>query len=617
MATAAPQTVTMTFDARCKPTNLGSSTVTDATFRKPGTAKSKQNNISTIFSLCALAFAIFCLDQLLLGRTDEAQSNLFVREVWGMLNSLSTNISGLDCCCTVVPFLFIALQLARRKGFLLGGNDTSTSTLSSKNPKHGGSGRGRDDAGTGSASTTRPAVPRPDANVDKRVNATPLSRWNQAIDMAAREGDGKKAGRLLMQFEQQGDGKAGNWPDTVSYNIVIRACAKKGDFQSAEHWLRRMIASGLEATVCSYNTVLDACAKAGHPEVCEAWLEQMLSKGIEANVISYATVIYARARRGEEALAEAWLRRMTDAEIEPDAVCYNSLIHASGVSGNPAGAERWIEEMRLRGLEATVTTYTAVIDACAKGGDTPRAEKWLEKMIAAEVQPNVVTFSAMIDACAKASNPTRAEYWHTKMVECGVTPNAHSSSAIINACAKAGDVNKAEEWLARFEEGGIATDVVVYSSVIDACGKVGDAEKATATFHRMQANGIQPHIVAYAALARPYAYRGDWVEVERIASEMASRGIYPNEYFLYAQLLSYATFRPRQAARAEDCFRQAMQMGLKANDHVVSVLVRACGRERCTELMNELCNGRSIPVPPSRRDGPAGNRVKALPRRTY
>lgn len=268
----------------------------------------------------------------------------------------------------------------------------------------------------------------------------------------------------------------------------------------------------------------------------------------------------------------------------------------------------------MRGLVATVTTFTAVIDACAKGGDIPRAEKWLDKMIAAEVQPNIVTFSAMIAACAM--NPTRAEHWHNRMIECGVTPNAHSFSAIINACAKAGDVDKAEEWLARIEESGIATDVVVYSSVIDACGKAGDAERAKVIFHRMQANGIQPHIVAYAALARPYAYGGDWVEVERIASEMAASGVYPNEYFLYAQLLSYATVRPRQAVRAEQCFRQAMQNRLKANDHVVSVLVRACGRERCTELMQELCNGRSIPAPTSRRDGPAGNRTKALPRRT-
>mmetsp|Transcript_84026 Transcript_84026/g.145167 ORF Transcript_84026/g.145167 Transcript_84026/m.145167 type:complete len:141 (+) Transcript_84026:66-488(+) len=125
-------------------------------------------------------------------------------------------------------------------------------------------------------------------------------------------------------------------------------------------------------------------------------------------------------------------------------------------------------------------------------------------------------------------------------------------------------------------------------------------------FRRMQANGIRPHIVAYAALARPFAYRGEWPQVELIAQEMASSGIAINEYFLYAQLLSYATAKPRQDQRAELCFRSALRSGLKCNDHVVGALARSVGRARCTELMRELCNGRPVPSPPPRRDGGSG-----------
>lgn len=438
----------------------------------------------------------------------------------------------------------------------------------------------------------------------ERSNAV-VSKWNQQIDLAARQGDASKAGQMLMSFEQQGLA-SGHKPDAVSFNLVIRAYARKGDVHGAEKWLARMEDRGIEATVCSYNTVLDACAKADNAEACESWLQHMLDKKVEANVISYATAIYARARRGEEALAEKWLRTMIDAGIAPDAVSYNSMIHACGVSGNAEGAARWIQEMQACGLEASVTTFTAVIDACAKSGNVIGAERWLEAMITAKVQPNVVSFSAMIDACAKACDPTRAEYWHNRMVECNVMPNAHSYSAVINAWAKAGDATMAELWLAKSEEAGVARDVVVYSSVIDACGKAGDAERAMAVFHRMQANGIRPHIVAYAALARPYAYRGDWTAVEGIATEMTQSGIDLNEYFLYAQLLAYATARPRQGHRAELCFRNALTSGIRPNDHVVGALARAVGRARCSELMHELCDDRAVPMPPQRRDGNAG-----------
>lgn len=593
-------------ESSCKASTPAHIPTEDATNIKFVKAKTRSSGKTTVSSLMAVAAAIFAIDFLLLGRTGEARTGWFT-EASQLWEFITKEAFAFDACYIVLLLALISFQLGRHTLFKNGGsakdkqNNAKRASLSKgQQPKHPRAGSG--DVPGGKAGVRPPDRPM-----------APVAKWNQAIDLAARQGDVKKAGQLLLEFERQGEGKGpGNRPDTVSYNLVIRACAKKGDIKGAENWLKRMKTNGVEATVCSYNTVLDACAKADNAEACEALLEKMLERGdCKANVISYATAIYAWARRGEEGRAEFWLNQMMGVGIEPDAVSYNSMIHACGVGGKPARAEHWLAEMLAKGLEASVTTFTAVIDACAKGGDVKRAENVLEQMIAAGVQPNVVSFSAMIDACAKACDPVQAEFWHDRMIQCNIKPNAHSFSAVINACAKVGDVARAEQWLGRSEEAGITNDVVVYSSVIDACGKAGDAERASIIFKRMQDHGIRPHIVAYAALARPYAYHGDYVEVERIAKEMAESGIAPNEYFLYAQLLSYATTRPRQAQRAEACFRQANAAGLKANDHVVGALVRATGRDRCTELMQELCNGRSVPLPPPRRgdrDGGKGAR---------
>jgi pentatricopeptide repeat protein len=237
-------------------------------------------------------------------------------------------------------------------------------------------------------------------------------------------------------------------------------------------------------------------------------------------------------------------------------------------------------------------------------------------MLEAKIQPNVVTFfSAMIDACAKKADPDRAEYWLNRMLKHNIKPNAHSFSAIINAFSKARDPERAEQWLGHAEAVGIQ-DAVIYSSVLSACGKATDAERARKIFQRMVDNGIKPQIMAYSALARPFSYGGDWVEVERIANEMSTHGVHANEYFLYAQLISYATAKPRQDERAEQCFRQALRSRLKANDHVVTALSRAVGRSRCIKLMQELCNGRSVPFCPVRGNGsnpqrsnPGGSKV--------
>ena len=132
------------------------------------------------------------------------------------------------------------------------------------------------------------------------------------------------------------------------------------------------------------------------------------------------------------------------------------------------------------------------------------------------------------------------------------------------------------------------SDAIVYSSVIDACGKAGDCERAMAVFKRMQARGIAPHVVTYSALARPFAYRGHWQQVEGLGEELRASGCRPNDYFIYAQLLAYATARPKEPERAESLFREAVAEGLCPNQHVQTGLSRALGRKRASELMQEL-----------------------------
>merc|ERR1719310_124241 len=178
------------------------------------------------------------------------------------------------------------------------------------------------------------------------------------------------------------------------------------------------------------------------------------------------------------------------------------------------------------------------------------------------------------------------------MLEAGVTPNSHSFSSAIHACASTGDAAAAEQWLARAQNAGIVSDPVIYSGVIDACGKANDADRAWSIFEQMRARGVRPHVVLYAALARPFAHRGDFKRVEEIAAIMEESGVASNEYFLYAQLLAYSNARPKEGARAEAVFKQAVMRGVAMNDHVLSALGRSIGRARATALSEELaCKG--------------------------
>lgn len=424
-----------------------------------------------------------------------------------------------------------------------------------------------------------------------------IQKKNQVIYNAAWSGNCDEAMQLLKEMQ-----KEGLQPEATTYNLILRGFAKKGNVRGAERLLLQMESSGVQGTICSYNTVLDACSKAGDAEACDKWLSRMLRQGPQVNVISFATTIYAWAKRGDEAKARYWFDRMTEASIEPDTVCYNSMIHACSITGNAEMAEQWMQEMQDRHIVPTVMTFTTLIDGCSKAGDLSRAEKWFYAMQEHGIEPNLFTYCAMIDGCAKTANLARAEFWHDKMEETGLRPNMHIISAIINACAKAGNVDSAEKWLGRLEQEG-SCDVVAYTSVIDACGKAGDSERALKIFKRMEASGLKPHIVAYSALAKPFAYKGDWQKVEGFAENMKRNGVAPNEYFLYAQLVAYASARPRQVQRAETCFLEAARNGVKLNDHVINALGRAIGRGRSFQLLEEV---RATPGPA--QSGKSGQR---------
>lgn len=229
-------------------------------------------------------------------------------------------------------------------------------------------------------------------------------------------------------------------------------------------------------------------------------------------------------------------------------------------------------------------------------------------MVDKGVEPNAIAFCAMIDTCAKAGNLVRAEYWYEKMLQRGIAPDAHIYSAVINACANTagpGSAESAEMWLDRAEQGGLI-DQIVYSSVINACGKVGDIARALRVFQRMRANALKPQVVAYSSLALSYARRGNWQQVESISQDMMADGVAVNEYFAYAQLLSYANCRQKKAQRAENYFRHVLGAGVEANDHIVQALTRCVGSQRCVTLLRELLGDRETPKPPPPRARQAG-----------
>ncbi|CAJ1358005.1 unnamed protein product [Effrenium voratum] len=171
----------------------------------------------------------------------------------------------------------------------------------------------------------------------------------------------------------------------ATYNALISACAKKGEVDRAEFWLKRMLKSSTQADVASYSSVIHACAKANDLQRAEAWIEQMERDGVQANVVTYNSAINACARCGDVKRAEHWFHKMVKQGIQPGVLTFNSMVNAclpqNGTRLDPPGpamiVTRVTPEQPQKSLRALASTGTP-----RKAGGPKMPGDWAEMELA-------------------------------------------------------------------------------------------------------------------------------------------------------------------------------------------------------------------------------------------
>lgn len=86
-------------------------------------------------------------------------------------------------------------------------------------------------------------------------------------------------------------------PDAVSYNTVISAHERAGEWREALDLARKMERlDGIVPTVVTFNSVIGACKQAGRPTEALAVLGLLRRKGLLPDVISFNSAMSACAR---------------------------------------------------------------------------------------------------------------------------------------------------------------------------------------------------------------------------------------------------------------------------------------------------------------------------------
>ena len=99
-------------------------------------------------------------------------------------------------------------------------------------------------------------------------------------------------------------------PDVVTYNSVITACEKSGQWEAAEQVLKEMKAVGVQPDVITHSALISAYEKGGQWERAKATFEEMKAAGMKPTVITYSALISAYEMSNQWARARATFEEM-------------------------------------------------------------------------------------------------------------------------------------------------------------------------------------------------------------------------------------------------------------------------------------------------------------------
>ena len=182
--------------------------------------------------------------------------------------------------------------------------------------------------------------------------------------------------------------------DVITVNSAMSSYEKVARWSHALALLAFLPVTGgdLKADAISYNAVITACARAGQWQIAQeafAHLGCEYENGFQPSVVTYNAMVAACdwSGRWKQALEVFGMARFSECK---DLITYNSAISACDAAG--AGhlhhALTLLSDLKRDSLQGNVVTYTSVISACESGGQWQQALFLLFEMEDAKVRPN-------------------------------------------------------------------------------------------------------------------------------------------------------------------------------------------------------------------------------------
>ncbi|BFI23866.1 protein MpPPR_61 [Marchantia polymorpha subsp. ruderalis] len=175
----------------------------------------------------------------------------------------------------------------------------------------------------------------------------------------------------------------------VHLNTLVNACVEAGDSLRAKGVLLRYRSSVSKTgpSTLTYNLLIKGCARSDKPLEALKLKEEMINQGLQPQRLTYNSLIFACLKGGDmdqafELLKEMKLeaRRLNTSRLLPDVVTYTTLLKGAA-HGNIDSVLKLVAEMkRSPTVVLDRIAYTAIIDACIAAQAPEEGLRFLEEM---------------------------------------------------------------------------------------------------------------------------------------------------------------------------------------------------------------------------------------------
>ncbi|OWM69738.1 pentatricopeptide repeat-containing protein At3g09650, chloroplastic [Punica granatum] len=345
------------------------------------------------------------------------------------------------------------------------------------------------------------------------------------------------------------DRAADSRPDTAAYNAALNACAILGDTQRFLRLFEEMPKFGAEPDVLTYNVMIKLCARADRKDLLVYVLEMILLKGIDLCMTTLHSLVAAYVGFGDLEAAESIVQAMREGRTDICKVLRDSnaedlsveeegegvedeVVSREGEDGvfekllpNSVDPNRHDPPLLRKSYGPNSRIYTTLMKGYMKAGRVSSTVRMLEAMRHQEdssSHPDHVSYTTVISAFVKTGAMDRAREVLVEMLRIGVPANGITYNILLKGYCLQLQMDKAKELLKEMSDrAGVEPDVVSYNTLIDGCILVDDSAGALSYFNEMRSRKIGPTKVSYTTLMKAFAFSGQPKLAHNVFDEMA------------------------------------------------------------------------------------------------